>query len=70
MQRYSFLKTIPDDELTLIEKIGSARGCLKKGGIIDSQKASETLIRELRAGKIGRISFETPEDLDHDHETK
>jgi len=70
MQRYSFLKTMPEDELTLIEKIGAARGCLKKGGIINYQKASEALIRELRAGKIGRISFETPEDLDHDHETE
>jgi len=66
MQRYPFLKTLPDDELTLIEKIGSARGCLKKGGIVDFQKASEVLIRELRAGKIGRISFETPKDLEHD----
>ena len=70
MQRYSFLKTLPKDELTLIEKIGYAKGCLKKGGIINYQKASEALIRELRAGKIGRISFEKPEDLDHDHETE
>ena len=68
MKRYSFLKTIPEDETSLIEKIGSARGCLKKGGIINYQKASETLIRELRAGKIGRLSFETPEDLNHDIE--
>jgi ribosome biogenesis GTPase A len=68
MHRYPFLETMPKDELTLIEKIGSARGCLKKGGIIDYQKASESLIRELRAGKIGRISFETTEDLEHDHE--
>ncbi|MBW2653750.1 MAG: ribosome biogenesis GTPase YlqF [Deltaproteobacteria bacterium] len=67
MQRYSFLKMLPDDELTLIEKIGSARGCLKKGGIVDFQKASEVLIRELRAGKIGRISFETPKDPEHDN---
>ncbi|WP_299976761.1 ribosome biogenesis GTPase YlqF [Desulfobacula sp.] len=67
MQRYSFLKTLPDDELTLIEKIGSARGCLKKGGVVNFQKASEALIRELRAGKIGRISFETPKDLEHDN---
>ncbi|WP_457554095.1 ribosome biogenesis GTPase YlqF [Desulfobacula sp.] len=68
MQRYPFLKNLPDDELTLIEKIGAARGCLKKGGILDYQKASETLIRDLRSGKIGKISFETPEDLEHDHE--
>ncbi len=66
MQRYPFLKTLPNDELTLIEKIGSARGCLKKGGIIDYYKASELLIREIRAGRIGKISFETPKDLEYD----
>ena len=68
MKRYPFLKAVPEDEMSLIGKIGSARGCLKKGGIINYQKASETLIRELRAGKIGRLSFETPEDLNHDIE--
>ncbi|MBU8847990.1 MAG: ribosome biogenesis GTPase YlqF [Desulfobacterales bacterium] len=67
MQRYPFLKTLPDDEVTLIEKIGSARGCLQKGGSVNFQKASEALIRELRAGKIGRISFETPKDPGHDN---
>ncbi|MBU1344850.1 MAG: ribosome biogenesis GTPase YlqF [Proteobacteria bacterium] len=68
MLRYPFFKTLPTDELTLIEKIGSARGCLKKGGRVDLQKASEALIRELRAGKIGKISFETPKDIEHDNE--
>jgi len=65
MHRYSFLKTLPRDELTLMEQIGSARGCLKKGGAVDLQKASELLIRELRAGTIGRISFENPKDIKH-----
>ena len=69
MLRYSFLKTLPDDALSLLEKIGSARGCLKKGGIVNMQKASELLIRELRNGKIGRISFETPKDINK-YETK
>ena len=69
LQRYPFIKIIPNDELTLIEKIGSGRGYLKKGGIVDLQKASEVLIRELRAGKIGKISFETPKDIEHDNET-
>jgi ribosome biogenesis GTPase A len=64
MLRYPFLETLPNDELMLIEKIGSAKGCLKKGGIVNLQKASEVLIRELRAGKIGRISFETPKDIE------
>ncbi len=66
MQRYSFLKSVPRDELTLINKIGAARGCLKKGGVVHLQKASELLIRELRAGKIGKISFETPKDIEYD----
>ncbi|MEN8211568.1 MAG: ribosome biogenesis GTPase YlqF [Thermodesulfobacteriota bacterium] len=69
MQRYPFLKILPHDELTLIEKIGSARGCLKKGGVVNLQKASELLIRELRAGKIGKISFETPKDINYGTET-
>jgi len=47
-----------------------ARGCLKKGGIIHYQKASEALIRDLRSGKIGRISFETPKEFEHDIEIK
>lgn len=68
MQRYPFLETLPDNELMLIEKIGSARGCLQKGGKVNLQKASEVLIRELRAGKIGRISFETPEDYKYETE--
>jgi ribosome biogenesis GTPase A len=66
MQRYSFLTSLPQDELTLINKIGAARGCLKKGGVVNLQKASELLIRELRAGKIGKISFETPKDIEYD----
>jgi len=61
------LKTLPKDELEFIEKIGASRGCLKKGGLVNYQKASETLIRELRAGKIGKISFETPKDIEHDN---
>lgn len=52
-----------DDRIVILEKIGAARGCLRKGGGVDLQKASELLIRELRAGKIGRISLESPEDF-------
>ncbi len=65
--RYPFIGNVPDDPVILIEKIGAGRGCLKKGGVIDYQKASEILIRELRAGKIGKISFETPKDYENDN---
>jgi len=69
LERYSFLQDIPKDETLLIEEIGRARGCLKKGGIINYQKASEILIRDLRSGKIGKISFETPKDIESANET-
>ncbi len=61
--RYDFLDAIPQTGIALIEKIGLARGCLKKGGLIDFQKASEGFIRELRNGAIGAVTFETPEDF-------
>jgi len=35
-------------------------GCLVAGGGIDTQRAGEAFLRELRAGKIGRVSFEEP----------
>lgn len=66
MARYNFLQAPPEEALDFIETLGRARGCLKKGGVVDLQKASEALIRELRAGRIGSISFETPKDLGYD----
>ncbi len=69
MKRYSFLKSLPLDEASLIDQIGSGRGCLKKGGIINLQKASQLFIQDLRSGKIGPISFETIKDIDDDNET-
>ncbi len=66
MQRYSFLRVIPHNAQTLMEKIGTARGCLKKGGVVNMQKTSQLLISELRTGKIGRISFETTKDMEDD----
>ncbi len=56
------IESASSDPLALLEAIGKKRGCLKKGGIIDYQKASELLIREFRAGKLGRITLETPEE--------
>ncbi len=64
LKRYAFLSDIPKDESELIEKIGMARGCLKKGGNINYQKSAEILIRDLRSGKIGKISFETPKEIE------
>lgn len=60
------LDSLPDDLVELLESIGRRRGCLQRGGMIDYDKASETVLRELRLGKLGRITFEVPEDRDDD----
>jgi len=49
-----------DDEV--LEAIGRRRGALLPGGRINLQKAAEIVLTELRAGSIGRISLETPEE--------
>lgn len=44
----------------LMEQIGRKRGCLQSGGTVDLEKASGIILRELRAGKLDRISLEAP----------
>jgi ribosome biogenesis GTPase A len=60
VERYK-LKQCPDSGFQLLEEIGRRRGCLRAGGIIDIQRASEILIHEIRSGNLGALSFETPE---------
>ncbi len=63
IQRYQ-LEQLPHNESDLIEAIGRKRGCLRAGGRIDLDKASKILLSELRAGKLGRITLETPKMID------
>ena len=60
-ERY-FLAELPETPTALVEAIGHKRGCLMAGGDIDLHRAAEAFIRELRGGKIGRISFEEPSE--------
>jgi ribosome biogenesis GTPase A len=61
--RYRLDEPLPCLGTDLVEAVGRARGCIKKGGTVDFRKASELLIREFRAGTLGRISLERPDDL-------
>ena len=59
------LAELPESASDLIEQIGRKRGCLVAGGKVDQQRASELLLRELRAGLIGLVSLEMPgEDIE------
>lgn len=57
--RYKF-KDLPDDPITLLNEIGKKRGCLIGGGEVDLNRAGELLLREMRSGKLGRVSLERP----------
>ena len=58
------LASLPAGAEALLAEIGRRRGCLRSGGEIDLHKASEILVHELRSGGLGRVSLETPRDLD------
>ncbi|VUG03978.1 Ribosome biogenesis GTPase A [Paenibacillus polymyxa] len=49
-----------DEIVNVMEAIGRKRGCIVSGGRVDLEKASKIILRELRAGKLGRFSLEAP----------
>lgn len=48
--------------VALLEAVGRRRGALRSGGHIDLDRAADIFLRDLRAGKIAQISFESPSD--------
>lgn len=54
------LKDTPENAEQALNTIAAKRGCLRPGGIADLHKASELVLHEMRAGKLGAISLETP----------
>ena len=63
MERYR-LDTLPEESLAILEAVGRKRGFLQRGNQIDLERSSEVLLRELRGGQLGRVSFETPDDFE------
>lgn len=47
----------------ILFEIGKKRGCLIKGGEVDFERVSRIILDEFRAGKLGKISLETPDDI-------
>ncbi len=61
-ERYKF---IPDDDANgyeLLEAAARKRGFLISGGEADLERMASVLLDELRAGKLGRMTLELPED--------
>lgn len=73
IERYNInLDDIYEDDMSMsnctvgfeiLERIGKKRGFLISGGEINTERASVTVVDEFRSGKLGRISIETPRDI-------
>ena len=59
MERYRLTKEETQAETeTLLEQIGKHRGCLLKGGLLDTEKVQRLLLSDLRGGRLGRVTFD------------
>lgn len=58
-ERYGFSEETAEP-LAILERIGEKRGCLRKGGSIDYDRAAGILLDDFRSGKLGRITLERP----------
>ncbi|MEE6448974.1 ribosome biogenesis GTPase YlqF [Gottfriedia acidiceleris] len=53
-----------EEVVDIFDHIGKKRGLLMSGGMIDYDKTADLFLRELRAGKLGRLTFENPSMLE------
>lgn len=56
------LDELTGDGIALLEQAARRRGCLLPGGRLDTLRFATLFLDELRGGKIGRISLESPPD--------
>ena len=47
----------------LLQITGKKRGYLLSGGVVDTERMAKVLLDEYRAGKLGRMTLELPEDI-------
>lgn len=63
LERFN-IDELPEGEEELIELIGRSRGMLQKGGVVDFERACNVIVREIRDGKLGRMTLESPDATD------
>jgi len=63
LERYK-LDSILEEAIENMDAIAKKRGCIISGGKIDYPRVANMVIDEFRSGKIGKISLETPRELE------
>lgn len=59
LERYK-LDSLPNSASAVLETIAKKRGFLLKGGVLDMERTTKTMLDEFKNGKMGRISLEIP----------
>ena len=59
-ERYKLTGDLPTEPHEILELIGRKRGCLVKGGIVDTEKAQRIVLTDFRSGKLGTVSLDVP----------
>jgi len=57
-ERFKLTGDMPTTGLELLEAIGRKRGCLVRGGVVDTDKAMHIVMTEFRAGKLGQVTLD------------
>lgn len=61
--RFALGAAVGEDPVSVLEIIARKRGCIGKGGAVDWDKASSVFLRDMRSGKIGRLTFDRWEEF-------
>ncbi|XKH61017.1 ribosome biogenesis GTPase YlqF [Halomonas sediminis] len=62
-QKPDFLALAGFDGYAILKEIAARRAGLRPGGEVDLHRGAEVLLHELRDGKLGRLTLETPQDI-------
>ena len=63
--KYEVEESLPEDTAaSLLERIAKRRGCIRKGGEFDLERAANLVLDDFRAVRIGNVSLERPEEAE------
>ena len=60
-ERYGITE-LDEDYIEAYEMIGKRRGALSRGGIVDYEKVSNIIVRDLKNGYFGNITLDRLDD--------
>ena len=62
-ERYKLTGDLPTEPHELLELIGRKRGCLVKGGLVDTEKSQRIVMTDFRSGNLGTVSLDMPPEV-------